>query len=262
MGRESDKKQEEGAPGWMLTLGDITMLLLTFFVLLVSLMSLEKPRYVRFEGFLQGLNAETGRAIPEGTPDQIEEMRHRIEEAVSGQRGTVEHRIEFAKNLYAVVSPEGNPRSPKVVFTIGGSHGAFGEGRWEIEPQVYLFLQAIRAWGAGAGTEVLVRAHTDSHPADTARMTPEGTIVSSAGANDPAGAAAADYRFLALLRAIEVARYLSAELDRGGKDIRPLEPIRPDQIRIEAVGPFEPASSEPRSPANRRVEIVMRRRSE
>lgn len=40
--RKKDKKCPEGTPDWMLTFGDLNSLLLTFFVLLVSMMTIEK----------------------------------------------------------------------------------------------------------------------------------------------------------------------------------------------------------------------------
>ena len=49
-----EKKQEEGAPSWMVTFADLMTLLLTFFVLLLSMSTLDNQRIKVALGSLRG----------------------------------------------------------------------------------------------------------------------------------------------------------------------------------------------------------------
>ena len=49
---------EEGAPGWMLTFGDMISLILTFFVMLITMMTIDPKKYVEFLGVFAGLEGE------------------------------------------------------------------------------------------------------------------------------------------------------------------------------------------------------------
>ncbi len=45
MGVKREKKAPEGAPGWIVTFADLMSLLLTFFVLILSFASIDKPKF-------------------------------------------------------------------------------------------------------------------------------------------------------------------------------------------------------------------------
>lgn len=51
---KKEKKCEGGAPGWMVTYGDIMSLLLTFFILIVSFSSIQMAEYQKAMGSLKG----------------------------------------------------------------------------------------------------------------------------------------------------------------------------------------------------------------
>lgn len=51
---KKEKKCEEGAPGWMVTYGDMMSLLLTFFILIVSFSSIQMSEYQKAMGSLKG----------------------------------------------------------------------------------------------------------------------------------------------------------------------------------------------------------------
>jgi len=42
---EEEQKCDEGAPGWVVTFGDMMSLLLTFFILLLSFASMEQAKF-------------------------------------------------------------------------------------------------------------------------------------------------------------------------------------------------------------------------
>ena len=54
---------EEGAPGWVVTFGDMMSLLLTFFILLLSFATMEKIKYKILAGSIQ-----TAFGVQEVTP--------------------------------------------------------------------------------------------------------------------------------------------------------------------------------------------------
>lgn len=63
MGREKKpKKPEEGAPQWMVTFSDLVTLLLTFFVLLLSMASMDKSILVRVNLFQNDVGMTSSRA--------------------------------------------------------------------------------------------------------------------------------------------------------------------------------------------------------
>ena len=62
---EEEEKCEPGAPGWVVTFGDMMSLLLTFFILLLSFAKLEKTR---FKVFATSMKAAFG--IQNVTPRQ------------------------------------------------------------------------------------------------------------------------------------------------------------------------------------------------
>lgn len=51
---KKEKKCDEGAPGWMVTYGDMMSLLLTFFILIVSFSSIQMSEYQKAMGSLKG----------------------------------------------------------------------------------------------------------------------------------------------------------------------------------------------------------------
>ena len=53
-GAKKEKKQDEGAPGWMVTFADLMTLLLTFFVLLLSMSTLDNQKVKLALGSLRG----------------------------------------------------------------------------------------------------------------------------------------------------------------------------------------------------------------
>jgi outer membrane protein OmpA-like peptidoglycan-associated protein len=63
--KQAPKKQaEEGAPGWMTTYGDMVTLLLTFFVLLVSMMVVDPKKFVEVLGTFRDAGGD-GQDIPQ-----------------------------------------------------------------------------------------------------------------------------------------------------------------------------------------------------
>lgn len=252
------KKEEERAPTWMLTLGDITMLLLTFFVLLVSMMQMEKPRYILLQGFLQGLRAVTAIEEPQGHPREVHNVVLQIDQAAQEGPGTVRPLVQ-AQDRYAEVRVEGDPQHRYLVVTLGGD-GTFAQGDYRLAQTVYPILDAIKRW-RGAGGELIIRGHTDAHPHDSVVMDAGGRIVPftehrRSSAAPKTAPEPADYLLLATLRAQEVFQYLALRA-------RPSDPFIPaERMRTEAVGPYDPLKVGPgplgHQPLNQRVEIVFR----
>lgn len=58
MAKEKKCECEEGAPGWMVTFSDMTTLILTFFVLLVSMMVVDPKKFVEVLGVFQRTDGE------------------------------------------------------------------------------------------------------------------------------------------------------------------------------------------------------------
>jgi len=68
MAKEAKKLQEEGAPLWLLTYGDMVTLVLTFFVLLVSMMVVDPKKFVEVLGTFKDAGGEAQNIVQEIEP--------------------------------------------------------------------------------------------------------------------------------------------------------------------------------------------------
>jgi len=228
---QEQKKQEAGAPAWMVTYGDMVTLLLTFFVMLVSIANFEI------------------------VDDKFTAAVQSIREAL-GMTGQVGNRVDASIDFHSLLNKLESILPPQMPRDRGDSdeEGIYGEhfrirniregseitlgGPLLFEP----FSDELTAEGRKALEEIgaALRGHRNKieirgHAADEPR---------------PADWTHKDAWRLSYARAVHVAEELVA---RG---------VTERAIRIVAVGASEPVAPpvyDPRRPAdNRRVEIVVR----
>jgi flagellar motor protein MotB len=264
MARER-KNEKAGAPGWMLTLGDITMLLLTFFVLLVTMLAEKTTPQLELPQEQERIQTQWRESRPGVTVDQPTMVLRALEELERKQPGTSEI-FQVTQNVFVEVRVERVAEDEvELTTTLGGAFEPFPEGDWTLQPGQRAWLDVLKKWLADSeGAYVVVTGHTDTRPFDSAVRSEDGRIIPFAEWYRATAAESlaeyperADFLLLSALRAHAVAEYLAEKRS-------PEDPAVPDRrIRVEARGPYEPASAAKESdgtqPLNRRVTIRIRR---
>jgi len=221
-GKRVQEEAGGGAPGWMVTYGDMMSLLLTFFVLLISFSTVHQEDFERAVASLKGaLGVLPKHRTLLDFREPIPEMR-------------VQRFRDVAAKIAEYIRVHGREKDINVQFTAEGlkltmqNPVLFDTGEDALKPEAVPVLTDI----AGLLSElsdnfISIQGHTDNVPIRTARF-PSNLELSAA-------------------RAISVARFL---MDRGGIDPK----------NVSVVGYSEnlaiaPNDSPENRAKNRRVEI-------
>jgi chemotaxis protein MotB len=229
---EEETKCEPGAPGWVVTFGDMMSLLLTFFILLLSFAKLEKTR---FKVLASTMKKAFG--VQNVTPRQsYEEGRSPIMQHVSLPFNSSEA-VDQMKN---VVASHQN-RSPKGKVDIQVDENQMGvlmtfpyesifeSGSADIRPVVFAMLEDISKKMKENSAQIRVSAFTDDVPMRSREFS----------SNDHLSAA----------RAVALVRYLQ----NAGTSL-PAE--RFESVAFGPNRPIAPNVSDINRRRNRRVEIL------
>lgn len=219
---------EPGLPGWMATFSDLMALLLTFFVLLLSMSTMDKKEFEKAVGSLKGalsvlpgepiLTSPIKLEIPIVKGD-ITEARPTLKDA----KAEIEEELEAQaqeENIEIIESEDG--------LTIRIKDNAiFDSGEALVKPEIMPILNKIGSVLAGLPNAIEIGGHTDNIP-----------ISSDQFRNN---------HWLSSARALSVLDIFQGEVGIG-----------PDRLTAIGHGEFKPLvendSSENRS-MNRRVEI-------
>jgi len=227
--KEKKEEAQRSTPGWMLTFGDMMMLLLTFFVLIVSFSSIQEAEFKEAIGSLRGALGILGRheylvslgkiVIPEA---KFAFMSRRLKQTT----GEISKKLNFIseyENAQVIVDNRGlNIILPaSVLFTSGDD---------TVQSEAYPLLRKIGAFLYELKkSSFLIEGHTDNRPISTVRF-PSNWHLSSA-------------------RAISIARYLH---DQCGIDNQ--------RLAVSGRGEYHPVApndSEENRKKNRRVVILI-----
>ncbi|MFH1060204.1 MAG: flagellar motor protein MotB [Pseudomonadota bacterium] len=239
MSRKSSGDSGFDPLGWMLTFSDLVTLLLTFFVMLLSM---RQPEVQKLQAAF-GLFAKGGQGTLELTDrSQIPELLRKLAQ-VSQPRVTdlKEPDQELARQLEL---PGGEPASMPLALQPGvnlrrDERGAvitlandllFGPGQASLNPEAKAEIGKVAALLRHGTQPVSVEGHSDNAPL-------------------PAGAPFADNYDLSLARALAVTRQLIAG-----------EGVEPSRIRVAALGstrPLVPEDTPEHRAMNRRTEVVV-----
>jgi len=229
---------EEGAPGWIVTFGDMMSLLLTFFILLLSFATLEQIKYKILSGSIQ-----TAFGVQEIYPTfkrpqtrkvlaQEFAMQFNTRNMLDGMK-TVEER-QSARTPSGVVDIEVFEDYRGIVVSVGEDH-MFERGKADLRPAIWPFLDDVLRLSVSNEAQIQVEAHTDSVPIKTARFP----------SND----------HLAAARSVAVIRYLKgidSDLPAHRLEALPAGQSRPRFVNITEAGRKK----------NRRVEFIFYRAPE
>ena len=226
MARKAKKPDDvpAGAPMWMATFSDLVTLLLTFFVLMLSMASFDDPAKVEavFDSIRSALGASgLDRKVPGTFVEELQLTPQIIEEdtvnpiAAKLREAMKEH---ISDDLVRMTSNEEELRirlDDRVLFKPGST---------ELHPAAYALLTDIAVALVGEEVTIRIEGHTDATGDELSNWK-----VSS-------------------LRAIAVVEALR---ERG--------PIPGERLEADAMGQFRPASTFGENPSwNRRVEFVLK----
>ncbi len=226
---------EEGAPGWVVTFGDMMSLLLTFFILLLSFATMDTVKYKILSGSIQtafGVQSVTPTfKRPQGRKVAAKEfsMKFESKNMLDGMK-TVEEQ-QTARTPSGRVDIEVFEDYRGVVVSIGEDH-MFERGRADLRPAVWPFLDDALNLAVTNNAQIQVEAHTDSQPINTAEFP----------SNDHLSAA----------RSVAVIRYFQGV---GSQ----LPPHRFEAVPAGATRPRFPNLTDSGRRRNRRVELVFHR---
>lgn len=191
------KKQEptpEGAPEWLTTYSDLVTLLLTFFVLLFSMATIDKQRFVEVADSLSRsmLKMNNGDSILPGqgnnimvvdfadpkTVDEYEQTEKYIEDAeemvVDAQQKIEDAKLDLSKEeIKKTVLDEGLSKDVQVVeekdylLVRLDSEVFFDSGSIEIKPQGRKVLDSLAPTLNAIDNEIIIAGHTDNVPVKT-----------------------------------------------------------------------------------------------
>jgi chemotaxis protein MotB len=221
-GKRAQEEEGGGAPGWMVTYGDMMSLLLTFFVLLISFSTIHQEEFNRAIASLHGALG----LMP--SPRHLIDLREPIPEM------SVQRFQDVAAKIAEYIRVHGRDKDIHVQFTAEGlkltmqDPVLFDTGEDALKPEAAPVLADV----AGLLSElsdnfISIQGHTDNVPIRTARF--------------------ASNLELSAARAISVARFL---IDKGG-----IDPNNVSVIGYSENLPIARNDSPENRAKNRRVEI-------
>lgn len=220
------KKEAPGAPAWMVTFSDMVTLLLTFFVLLLSMARMDKMKFLDAAGSLRGAFGVLGsndrtevsppkvvHMAPMVMDDLVSRVYQRIQTHL--KRLEIDRDIELVKDRGAVVL-----RVNSAIL--------FDSGSTEVKADAYPILRKVASMVKPLPMNLRIEGHTD----DVASRKQDVTNWD-----------------ISVNRAVSVLKFL------GGENLLPLN--RMSAVGYGATQPLVANDSEENRALNRRVEFVL-----
>jgi chemotaxis protein MotB len=231
MSRKKAKKENGGsgggAPGWMVTYGDLMSLLLTFFVLIVSFSSIELRKFQKAMGSLKGAlgvlpkEQSVTYQVEPIMPQLTDFQKRRIQKVISQMRNMIK-----SEGLQQDVALDATDNG--IIIRID-SPVLFEVGEAALKPQAYKILDKVLELTQDWSNSIRVEGHTDNQPIHTAQY-PSNWELSTA-------------------RALSVLRFF---LGHGH-----IEPQRLAAVGYGEYHPLVPNTTPQNRAINRRVEIYI-----
>lgn len=240
MSRRKEEKQQKsrgGAPGWMTTYSDLMSLLLTFFILLYSMSTVDAEKFKNISMSLQGILSGLGQVSVidtgienTGSTDEMMEFEDPISliDVNEGILQMHEKVLEYVEEegLEAKVSVSMNKRG---VFVDIKEAILFDSGSAKIKDSGLEVLKKLEGLINDFNNDLVIEGHTDNIPSRTA-LYPSNWELSTA-------------------RAVSVLRYLS--------EVENVDPKRLSAVGYGEYSPIVPNDTRENRAANRRVNILI-----
>lgn len=157
-----------GAPMWMATFSDMMSLLLTFFVLLLSMASMDKKKIKQAIGSLQGAlgvleggqKTEVGKEEVMSRLDFVDKMKKKVETTQKSLKSYIEQ-AKLSTKVSVTKTAKGI--SVRIVDSV-----LFQPGGAELERSGYPLLTKLASVIKDSPYNILVEGHTDDIPISTA----------------------------------------------------------------------------------------------
>lgn len=226
MGEKKCPECKPGAPLWMATFTDMNQLLLTFFILLLTMASMDKKKIKIALGSLQGsLGVLKEGSQTEMAPDDIMSRLSFAQNVKNLKQKVSQNMKEYAKQMNLQQNITVSESKKGVSVRIMDS-SLFEAGSAEIKEEAYPLLDKLAAVISESPFNIMVEGHTDDIPISTALYNSNWELSTA--------------------RAVAVVKYFM------NKDVEPM--------KLSAAGyaenhPVTPNISEESRAKNRRVEI-------
>lgn len=161
MAKQKCPKCEAGAPKWMSTFSDMTTLLLTFFVLLLSMANFDKVKMEQAFGILAGSSGIMTQPSPTPMSEQNIVARNSIKESVSKTEEQVESQIKSmmqAQNMDNLVSVVKTDKGLSIRVM---DSALFKSGSSELTPEAAPILDKIINIVKDTSYYINIEGHTD-----------------------------------------------------------------------------------------------------
>ena len=228
-----DQEEDDGAgiPEWVVTFGDMMSLLLTFFIMLVSLSEIKQDE--QYQALVESIRQQFGHdaTVSSLVPGNSKPRNSRIANMATMGRARRYNMMRGGDKVQAPVGDHPGARSlPAGTPTAVGSVMTFDDNSIVLTDQHKIDLQILANELGGKPQKIDVRGHTSGRPINS-------------------GTPYEDHWDLAYQRAKTVAEFLIEDLG-----------IEPSRIRISVAGRYEPytlAEDAELQKLNPRVEAFM-----
>jgi len=223
--KPKEEEQEEGAPAWMMTYGDMMSLLLCFFIMLVAMSEIKDEKFERLLDSIKkafGAHPEGLEQVPGATPNAAalaENLAAVTTENGLGKFGGAESTNIDGREILCKTVRDGT------LYSVGDRVG-FDKGSAEILTDMKKDLDAMVTLTGDQANRLFIRGHASVNDAAEGRT----------------------HWQLAFERAVAAKEYLTS---KG---------ISPRRIRLSSCGHFDPIETNltpTGQRSNRRVEIIV-----
>jgi len=228
------KEEESGDPLiWMVTFSDLITLMFTFFVLLLSLCSLEAGKINQMQSacadaigvLFEGKYSEVGFMVIMSTKKEIDKSALKAKEIYKQFAGLKTRLLD--ENKRGSMEFEEQEKGLSIIIR---DDLLFSPGRAEINPSGMSVLRAIGSRFEEFGGEVIVEGHTDNVPVNTERF-PSNWELSTG-------------------RAVSTVKYLTEEMG--------VSPVGLSAAGYGDTKPRAPNDTPDNRSKNRRIEIILK----
>jgi flagellar motor protein MotB len=248
------KDEEASAPFWLLTMGDMNNLLMVFFIMLVSFMTMDKAKYRQLEGTLEQIRGTAKIGQNSAGRDITGDTEAMAAFQAFQKQPAAETTILRPKGHYA----RAQRTDEGTVLTLGGQEDAFDEGSWRLKPDVMEALVELKKWMRGRNNVIEIRGHTAANLQDSVVVEPDGRFrpFAQEDLQREDRQSAANHSMLSYLRAQEVMRFFLSDHAELGDAVK-FEEV---QLRIRAESysrTVADSSVKVQRVHNRRIEVLL-----
>ena len=211
------KIDEEKHGNWLTTMADMNTLLLTFFVMLFSVLSWEKTRYQRLQDEPQSHAFKHGVELIKVTPKPVAEAVAVLDTFLDSREIALEEVVSIEGQYTRFIRAQDEVR-----VQLGGEFDPFHEAGFKLRESHYKILDVVYAWMKDEKLKIAVRGYASRRFQDSLVQDEGGAW--RAWDPDVDADEKADHRTLSYFRARTVADYLI----KAG--------ISPDRLVVQAEG--------------------------